>query len=593
MNIDVDNSFKRLWRHISPKRRMQLLMFLGVLVLASFAEVVSIGAVLPFLCVLMAPERVFSNSLVQPIVTALGLTEAHQLLLPLTVIFILAALFSGFMRLILLWAQARLGFSIGSDLSVEIYKRTLDQPYLVHAARNSSEVIAAISTKTNMVINYTLMSLLYALSSFFILIAIMTAFLIMDHVLAIVVFGGFGALYGLIILSTKKRLALDSQRISHESNQAIKVLQEGLGGIRDVLIDGTQAIYCKVYRNADQPLRRSQASTQIIAGMPRYIIESLGMTLIAILAFWRTESQAGITNAIPILGALAIGAQRLLPVLQQLYSSWSHISGNKSALLDVLDLLDQPLRECPAQSSSITFQKSIRINQVNFSYAADAPLVLRGIDIEIHKGSRIGFIGATGSGKSTLIDLVMALLQPTNGNLSIDGVQITSQNSRAWQMHIAHVPQTIFLTDSTVTENIAFGVPPERIDHVRVRNAARQARIATTIEAWEHQYSTYVGERGIRLSGGQRQRLGIARALYKQADVIVLDEATSALDTDTENEVMGSIKSIGKDITVLVVAHRLSTLQDCDLIFQLAQGEVKRTMTYSEVMLENKLVAIN
>ncbi len=585
-SLKISTSLKRLWRHISPQRRKQLALLLVLMLLTSFAEVASIGAVLPFLGVLMAPEQVFVNPMAQPFVIALGLTHAKQLLLPLTTLFILAAILSGIMRLILLWAQTRLGFAVGADFSIQIYQRTLYQPYIVHVARNSSQTIAGISSKTNAVIDFTLIPLMVIISSSLILLAIMVALIAIDPIVALTTFGGFGSLYGLIIIATKKRLGYDSQRVSQKSNKVIKALQEGLGGIRDVLIDGTQAVYCKIYRQADLPMRRSQANIQIIGQAPRYLIESMGMVLIATLAYQLTADDSGVVNAIPVLGALALGAQRMLPVLQLGYWSLSNIRGHQSSLQDVLNLLDQPLPDYANHVSSapISFTRSIRLNGIGFRYAVSAPHVLQDINLEIIKGSRVGFMGVTGSGKSTLIDLIMGLLQPTEGRLTIDGVPITMTNHRGWQAHIAHVPQTIFLADASIAENIAFGIPPEKIDMSRIKQAARQAQISSTIESWPKQYETFVGERGVRLSGGQRQRIGIARALYKKADVIVFDEATSALDNDTECAVMQAMDDIGKDITIFIVAHRLSTLQNCDLIFELEQGRVKRVGSYEEIV---------
>ena len=582
----LPTSSHRLWRHISPRHRKQLVMLMVLVMMASFAEVVSIGAVLPFLGVLMAPEKVFGQPQAQILIEWLSITEPSQLLLPLTVIFILAAMVSGALRLTLLWAQTRLGFAIGADLSFQIYQKTLYQPYSVHVARNSSEVIASISRKTDTVIYNHLLPVLFIISSSLILLAILIALIALDPLVALATFGGFGGLYAAIIFATKKRLSRDSQRISRESNQVIKALQEGLGGIRDVLIDGTQATYCKIYRQADLPLRRSQANISIIGSSPRYLVEPLGMVLIAILAYWLSAQQTGIASALPMLGALALGAQRLMPILQQLYSSLTNIRGGWDSLSDVLDLLEQPLPVDVNQppQSPMSFERSIRFEQVSFQYIESAPLVLRDINLDIPKGSRVGFMGTTGSGKSTLLDIVMGLLQPTTGILAIDGIPITASNQRTWQAHVAHVPQAIFLADTSIRENIAFGLPSDQIDFDRVKQAAHQAQIGATIESWDKQYDTFVGERGIRLSGGQRQRIGIARALYKQADVIVFDEATSALDNETERAVMEAIDHIGKDITIIIVAHRLSTLQSCNLVFELEHGKVKRSGTYHDLV---------
>ncbi len=556
------------------------------MLLASLAEVVSIGAVLPFLGALTAPERVFEHTLARPVVQALGLTEPAQLLLPLTIAFIIAAIFSGATRLILLWAQTRLSHAIGSDFSINVYRRTLYQPYSVHVARNSSEVIAAARGKVNGVIYSAILPITTMVSSLLMLITILAGLIIVEPVVALSAVMGFGAIYTLVILVTRKRLALDGGRINRESTQVIKALQEGLGGIRDVLIDGTQATYCNIYRDADLSLRRAEASIQIIASSPRYGIEALGMVLIAALAFALAGRSGGVAGAIPVLGALALGAQRLLPLLQHAYTSWTSLRGGQASLSDAVDLLDQPLpayADAPL-SAPIPFQHSIALNNLGFRYAPGAPWVLKGLDLTIRKGSRIGLIGTTGSGKSTLLDIVMGLLHPTEGSMSIDDVSVTTQNNRAWQGHIAHVPQAIFLADTTLAENIAFGVPPSQIDLDRVRQAAQKAQIAQTIELWERKYNTTVGERGIRLSGGQRQRIGIARALYKRADVIVFDEATSALDNDTERAVMQSIENLGDELTILIVAHRLTTLKNCTQIVELKDGIVHRIGSYRDIV---------
>ena len=581
-------SIKRLWAHLTPRRKKQLGLLLVIMVITSFAEVVSIGAVLPFLGALMSPEKVFANEYIQPIITSLQITEATQLLLPLTLLFIAAAIFSAGMRLTLIWAQTRLGHAIVADLSVQTYERTLYQPYSVHASRNSSEVIAGISGKISSVVYSTLLPLLNAASSVLILITIMAAVIAIDPVVALITFGGFGAVYAVIMVLSRKRLTQNSQRISHESNQVVKALQEGLGGIRDVLIDGTQAVYCRIYRSADLPLRRAQANNQIIGASPRFLIEALGIILIAGLAYALTGREGGVAGAIPLLGALAIGAQRLLPVLQQLYSSWSSLRGGQASLNDVLDLIEQPLPSYARKLASkpLPFNQSITLNNISFRYTDQTPWVLRDINLEIPKGARVGFMGATGSGKSTLLDILMALLAPGKGCLAIDDTTITEQNFRSWQAHIAHVPQSIFLADTSIAENIAFGVPPEQIDYQRVERAAQQAQIAKTIASWEKGYNTFVGERGVRLSGGQRQRIGIARALYKDADVIVFDEATSALDDKTEAAVMDAIDAIGSDITVLMVAHRLSTLKACDVIHELETGEIKQSGTLQKLLYD-------
>jgi ATP-binding cassette, subfamily B, bacterial PglK len=559
------------------------------MLLASFAEILSIGAVLPFLGVLTAPTRIFEYPAAQPIFQALGMTQPEQLLLPLTIAFGAAALLAGAMRLLLLWASTRLSFATGADLSISIYRRTLYQPYAIHCARNSSEVINGISGKANGVIYNIIVPTLTLISSIVMILAILTALLIINPFIALAAFGGFGLIYFFILRLTRNQLWSDSQRIARESSHVIKALQEGLGGIRDVLIDGSQATYCQIYRNADLPLRRAQGNNLFIIGSPRYGMEALGMTLIAALAFSLAQQSDGIAKAIPIIGALALGAQRLLPVLQQAYGAWSSILGGQASLQDTLELLEQTLPEYAAQSTAkpLPFHQQISLQQLAFRYTPQTPWVFSNVNLTIAKGSRVGFIGTTGSGKSTLLDIVMGLLQPNDGTLAIDGQPVTFCNIRAWQAHIAHVPQAIFLADSTIEENIAFGVPKDQIDPERVRQAAKQAQIADTVETWPKQYKTFVGERGIRLSGGQRQRIGIARALYKQADVIIFDEATSSLDNETEQVVMHAIEGLSEDLTLLIIAHRISTLKNCTKVVELGNGGIKRTGSYQDIITQS------
>ena len=579
----------RLWGHMPKRRRWQFGFLLLLMIAASFAEILSIGAVMPFLGVLTAPERIFEHQLAQPFIRFLSLTSASQLLLPLTVIFGAAVVAAGVLRLLLLWASTRLSFAVGADFSNDIYRRTLYQPYAVHVARNSSEVITGISGKSHGVIYSTIIPALNLLSASIMLAAILVAMFYVDPFIALVAFGGFGLIYVMIIKLTRKHLIINSQCIADESVNVIKSLQEGLGGIRDVLIDGSQVTYCQIYRNSDLPLRRAQGNNLFISLSPRYGMEALGMLLIAFLAYTLALQPNGVAKAIPILGALALGAQRLLPVLQQAYSAWANIQGGRASLQDTLELLDQPLPLHANQPATkpLVFQQYIRLNKISFRYSNQAPWIIRELDITIKKGSRVGIVGATGGGKSTLLDIVMGLLSPTEGRTEVDGQTIDAMHQRAWQLHIAHVPQAIFLADSSIAENIAFGVTKNNIDFERVKLAAQQAQIADVIEAWPLKYQTFVGERGIRLSGGQRQRIAIARALYKQADVIIFDEATSALDNETEHAVMQAIDSLSNDLTIIIIAHRLTTLKNCTQIIELGNGGVKRTGTYAEVVTQD------
>jgi len=579
---------KKLWCHLRKRRRCQFFLVLILMFIASFAEIMSVGAVIPFLGVITNPEQVYQNSVIQWIIPIIGVNSPDQLVLPITLVFIVATLLAGVIRLTLLYVTTRLSYGTGHDLSIDVYRRTLYQDYSIHVSRNSSEVINGIITKTSTVISGVLTPILTLISSFIIMIGIVGVLCFINIAVALIAFVGFGALYLLVIYYTRVKIRVNSTIIAQQSTSVVKSLQEGLMGIRDVLIHGSQEFYSKIYRDADLPLRLAVGNNLFISGSPRFAMEAIGMTLIALIAYFMTQGTQ-VTDSFPVLGALALGAQRLLPIMQQGYGSYSAIKGSRSSLEDVIDLLDQPIPDFANRPppEPIPFTDEITLSSVSFRYAKGEPWVLEAVDLTLKKGLRVGFIGSTGSGKSTLFDIIMGLISPTKGVMKIDGESINEQNVRSWQTHIAHVPQDIYLSDNSIAENIAFGIPKEEINLVRVKEAAKSAQIDELIESWDRRYETVVGEHGIRLSGGQRQRIGIARAFYKHADVLVFDEATSALDNETEKSVVESIEGLDNNLTVLIIAHRLTTLRNCDLIIEVRNKNIQLT-TYEQAIREEK-----
>lgn len=574
-----------VWQYLRAYRRYQFLALVLLMILASFAEVFSIGAIVPFLAALTAPELVFNHPMAQLFIQILNIESPQQIVLPTAIIFGTAALIAGIIRVLLLYTTTRFSYAVGADLSLDMYRRSLYQPYIVHTTRNSSELITGITGKSAVMTGSILVPLLNLSSSFFLLGGILLALFALNPIIAIVACAFFGIIYSIILAITKKKLQHNSACIARESTQVIKSLQEGFGGIREVLIDATQEIYCRIYQKADRPLRLAQGRNTFISASPRFFIETVGLIMIAGFAYSMSLRPGGVSTAIPVLGALALGAQRLLPILQQSYASISIIRGAKASMQDVLELLGQPLpADIEVLMEPMLFKNNIELVNVNFQYGPVSTPILKNINIRIPKGKKIGFMGATGSGKSTLLDILMSLHEPNSGNLKVDGAPVTGVNRKGWRALIAHVPQTIYLSDSSIAENIALSVPAEEIDLSRVQKAAEQAQISQSIEAWPEQYQTKVGERGVRLSGGQLQRIGIARALYKKASVLIFDEATSALDVDTEKAVMDAIDGLDREMTILIIAHRLSTLKNCDQIVELANGCVKRQGTYNDLV---------
>ncbi|MGO8823596.1 MAG: ABC transporter ATP-binding protein [Desulfomonilaceae bacterium] len=573
----------RLWRHLTKRRQRQLGLLFVLMLASAFSEVISLGAVLPLIAALTNPDKVFAYPLVRKAAEMMAIGSASQLVLPLAVLFAVTALAAGGVRLGMLWVSTRLATAIGSDISMDIFNRTLYQPYSVHLCRNSSEVINGIGNKSW----YTmacLHALLTIVSSVLIFLALVLALLSIDPFVISVAALIFGACYASITWLSRRRLYVNSQRMATESTRALKILQEGLGAIRDVLLKGAQPIYCQAFRQADLPYRRSYGNTVFIGASPRFVMEAVGMALIAGLAYTLSNQKGGVQSALPVLGALAIGAQRILPVMQQIYISWVTIAGHQASILDTVNLLDQPLLYSVNNPVPIDFKDAIEFRSVRFRYLPDGPWVFDGINLTIPKGARAGFVGTTGSGKSTTLDLLMGLLEPTEGEILVDGIPIRGERLLSWQRTIAHVPQSIFLADSTIAENIAFGVPRNLIDMERVKEAVLQAQLEEFIESLKNGYQELVGERAVRLSGGQIQRIGIARALYGKATVLAFDEATSSLDNQTEKDVMNSIESLKRDLTVIMIAHRLTTVQHCDIIFELAHGKVVAQGSYEQLL---------
>lgn len=565
----------RLFRSLSPKRQKQFAILIALMVISAFAEVISLGLVVPFLGLLISPDKIMSVSWVAHLAQSFGYTSGKDLLLPLTLAFVGVSIISGAIRMFQLFVSTRVTFAAGADLSAEVYRRTLYQPYEVHLSRNSSVVVSSVIDKVNQVCFSILLPLMTLISSVLLLFFITTTLFLISPGVALVSILSFGISYAIITKFSKGKLMRNSQLIAFEQTQVVKALQEGLGGIRDVLLDGTQELYCEVYRKADQPLRQAYGSNGFIGGFPRFAMEAFGIAMISGLAYTLSLQGEGMATALPSLGALALGAQRMLPALQQGYNSWANITGTRTTLVEVLQILDHKISEELLLPSPppLQFKNKIEFKRVSFRYNSESPLVLDKFDLIIPKGSRVGFVGTTGSGKSTTLDLLMGLLRPTEGEILVDGQKLSGAQLRAWQRNIAHVPQSIYLSDATIAENIAFGVPKDQIDFEKVKQAAQKAHIADFIESSRHGYQALVGERGIRLSGGQRQRIGIARALYKEADVIIFDEATSALDSETEQNVMTAIEDLSRELTILIIAHRLSTLQLCDTTVTLKNGQ--------------------
>jgi len=570
-----------VWQALSLHRRLQLLGLLLLMITGGLSEVLSIGAVIPLLALLAAPDSAISNTPITQILPRISLINASNTPLAIVFLFICVVIFSTIIRLATLSLNFWTAACVGTDLTHQAFKQTLNRSYIRHIETNSSQIVGSITTQSSQAVA-ALSSVLTLLSSSVVSLSIVAGLFCVSWRAAFAATAFFSSIYLLFSFSTRKKLNANSAVVAASSTQIVKILQESFGSIRDIIIDRKVDFYSAQYKELDRVFRTTQANSDFIGTSPRYFVEGAGLIVIAFLGYFLSASAGAPGSAFPLLGAFALGAQKLLPSMQQIFGSWSVMNAYSSSLTNLLELTKASSHiaatSYPSFDSRYSSIARISLKDVAFRYAPDSNLVLHDVNLEITRGQRIAILGKTGSGKSTLFDILMGLLAPSSGHMLLDQDSLKFDNSdgslSSWQSIISHVPQHIYLTDATIEDNIAFGIPKENIDHDRVRKCAQSSMISDLIDSLPTGYSTIIGERGIFLSGGQLQRIGIARALYKKSKFLFLDEATSALDQDTESRVMKSIYDLDPEITVLMIAHRLSSVSLCDRFFRLDNGRI-------------------
>ena len=586
---------KSLYNAITPKRRSQLLSLQLLSILAAFGEVANIGALLPFLRLLANPLEGISS--LGPLAKPLSGLSSNHLLLILGIGFMVVVVISTLLRLATVIIQLRLAALITTDIADKVYFNVLSKPYPWHLTTNSSNIITFVSRDVDSV--YGSLQAVMSFAMNFLVVLLLGGYLIsLSPVVMILVAILLASFYLIVYRFTTASIRRDGEQQIIDYQYSVQLVQEAIGGIRDVIIDNTREYFVGVFSKINRSGKLAGAALNTKAQLPRYLIEGFVMLLIVGVSVSLSFSGQGIEKQLPLLGTLVLGAYRLLQPLQLCFASISSINSSQESFKRLSPFLSDNVSRASAQlphnSIYLSLPSSnsciIELAHVKFNYEPSTTPILNNLSLKIFKGQRVAFVGSTGSGKSTICDLILGLLVPSDGQILIHGHDLFSSGDLLddWQSHVAHVPQHIFLSDDTFASNIAFGIPKHNIDYERLFKAAKQARIADLIDSSPYGYETLVGERGVSLSGGQRQRIGIARALYKKAQLLVLDEATSALDNQTEAEVMDEIEALDSDLTIIIIAHRLSTVKNCDNIFVLSQGHVDGQGSFNELMVTHK-----
>ncbi len=552
-------------------RNLLLLMLIGMLL-----EMLGVGMVIPLVTLLTQESSLPSLPFWSHVEREFGEISQIELVYGAMVALVLGYLVKNLFLGFLLWGQSKFAYGVQANLSKRLFFAYLHQPYAFHLQQNSAQLIRNATTEANLFSSHALMQGLQLIAELLVVLGLAILLLLLEPLGTLIVGLTLAIVATLFFRLTRARvLSWGAQRQLHEGLR-LQHLQQGLGGIKDVILSGRQVVFLSQYDQHNTAASIAARHQEFLKQVPRLSLEWLAIFGLAVLVMSMMVQGRSLADVAPVIGAFAAAAFRLMPSLNRILGSIQTLR-YMSPVIDTLnEQVHLSLSRSRQDSTQLAFDRDIRVDNVSFSYQADATPALQQVSLVIEKGRTVGFIGTSGSGKSTLIDIVLGLLQPGDGKILVDGQDIQA-NLRAWQAMIGYVPQTIYLTDDTLKRNIAFGVPDDHIDESAVVAAIRAAQLEDFVARLPQGLDTPVGERGVRLSGGQRQRIGIARALYHDPEVLILDEATSALDNKTERGFMDAVDALHGRKTILIVAHRLSTVEQCNQIFQLEHGQLVKS----------------
>jgi ABC-type multidrug transport system fused ATPase/permease subunit len=579
---------KELWFYLPSKRRKHFFFLIFLIFFGALTEFISIGLLIPLIAAISNPDIIFANKYSKYFVELIGVSNKNNFLVISFIVFALAAIFTGFVRVLLIKYTASLSYQIGSDLNLSVYKRILSQTFEEQAGEDKSLLINLIITKTKLVVTGLIYPAITALSSITIASVILCLLIFINPLITILTAFVILLVYSTITFIFRLGMNNRSKLIAKNSSRIVLFLQESLGSIRDIILDNAHSNFYKKFSDIDIPLQKSEGEIIVIGQCPKYLIESFGMVLLAFIALILIKFSHDLNEVLITMAVIALSAQRLLPLAQNIYFSFSSIRSVSESLYDVLEVLKKPIHSFPNshEMQNLSFNKSIILKNISYAYPKERNAVFKGITLRINQGDRIGIIGDSGCGKSTFLDLLMGLIQPTSGSIYVDGIKLTKYNLQKWQKNISHVPQNIFLINESIKNNIIFLSEQDHINLDLLDKVCNIAQLKSFVGDSLNGINKIVGDRGEKLSGGQRQRIGLARAMYKNPTVFILDEATSALDGKTEQKIIQAIHNSFKQSTIIMVTHRMSTLKHCNKVFKL---EGKKIVTIRTETKKNDL----
>lgn len=592
------SQLKELYSLLTAKQRKELLRLQILVVLMSFAEIAGVVSIGPFMALVGDMSQLQSDGLMADLYRASGFEEPRTFLFWLGVGVLVVLTGAALVSMFTIWRLSMYGSRVGAELSSRLYHHYMHQNWLFHASGSSSQLTNQIAQECQRITAFIINPLMQMNAKLVMALLMVIAIFLYNPAVALAGLVIFSLAYLLLYRTVRRRLVRNGKAITEAQRLRFTLMAEGFGGIKDALLLGRQQVFTERFDGASDRFAEAQGNTQAMSQVPRYAMELIAFSsVIFLILYLLAAHQGNLGTILPVLSVYALAGFKLLPAFQQVYTSLSQIRGNLAAFDALRDDLYASSREQSRQALAeqehteqhLAPRHSIRLDNVTFAYPGKQEPALKGLSLEIPANQVIGLVGASGSGKSTAIDLLLGLIEPQQGQVLIDGQQLTGDNRRAWQNTLGFVPQAIFLADSSIRENIAFGLPPELIDDDKVRQAATMAHLDELLTELPDGLDTRVGERGVQLSGGQRQRIGIARALYHDADVLVLDEATSALDGITEKLIMDAIHDFSGKKTIIMIAHRLATVKQCDSIYLLADGQAVDQGSYEELAERNDM----